>query len=52
MSEQRPPLVIVNPAAGGGRAGGFWRRCAQACAGVALEVVETNQRGDAASGRR
>src|SRR6202011_4466742 len=42
------PLVIVNPAAGGGRARGFWRRCAIACAGMAFEVVETSRRGDAA----
>jgi len=47
--ERRPPLIIVNPAAGGGRAGGFWRRCAEACAGVAFEVVETKRRGDAAN---
>jgi len=44
----RPPLIIVNPAAGGGRARGFWRRCAVACAKLALEVVETERRGDAA----
>ena len=49
MIERRPPLIIVNPAAGGGRAGGFWRRCAEACAGVAFEVVETKRRGDAAN---
>src|SRR5207253_745134 len=44
------PLVIVNPAAGGGRARGFWQRCAAACAsvGVAVEVVQTAGRGDAA----
>jgi diacylglycerol kinase (ATP) len=47
--ERPPPLIIVNPAAGGGRAGGFWRRCAEACAGVAFEVVETKRRGDAAN---
>jgi YegS/Rv2252/BmrU family lipid kinase len=40
--------VIVNPSAGGGRARGFWRRCAIACAGLAFEVVETSRRGDAA----
>jgi len=40
--------VIVNPAAGGGRARGFWRRCAVASAGLAFEVVETSRRGDAA----
>jgi diacylglycerol kinase (ATP) len=44
----QPPLIIVNPIAGGGRARGFWRRCAAACAGVAFEVVETSRRGDAA----
>lgn len=44
----RPPLIIVNPAAGGGRARGFWRRCAIACASLDFEVVETGQRGDAA----
>lgn len=44
----RPPLIIVNPAAGGGRARGFWRRCAMACSSLDLEVVETAQRGDAA----
>jgi len=49
VREQRTPLIIVNPAAGGGRAGGFWRRCAEACAGVAFEVVETKRRGDAAN---
>jgi YegS/Rv2252/BmrU family lipid kinase len=42
------PLIIVNPAAGGGRARGFWRRCAIACAGLGFEVVETSRRGDAA----
>jgi diacylglycerol kinase (ATP) len=47
--ERPPPLIIVNPAAGGGRAGGFWRHCAEACAGVAFEVVETKRRGDAAN---
>jgi diacylglycerol kinase (ATP) len=47
--DPKPPLIIVNPAAGGGRARGFWRHCAEACAGVALEVVETKQRGDAAN---
>lgn len=40
--------MIVNPAAGGGRARGFWRRCAVASAGLAFEVVETSRRGDAA----
>lgn len=40
--------MIVNPSAGGGRARGFWRRCATVCAGLAFEVVETSQRGDAA----
>ena len=40
--------MIVNPSAGGGRARGFWRRCAIACAGLAFEVVETSRRGDAA----
>jgi diacylglycerol kinase (ATP) len=49
VSETQPPLIIVNPAAGGGRARGFWRRCAEACAGVAFEVVETHRRGDAAN---
>jgi YegS/Rv2252/BmrU family lipid kinase len=47
--ERKPPLIIVNPAAGGGRAGGFWRRCAEGCAAMALEVVETRRRGDAAN---
>ncbi|HKV30605.1 MAG TPA: diacylglycerol kinase family protein, partial [Candidatus Dormibacteraeota bacterium] len=44
------PLIIVNPSAGGGRARGFWRRCAISCAadGVAVDVVETSRRGDAA----
>jgi YegS/Rv2252/BmrU family lipid kinase len=49
VSEIGPPLIIVNPAAGGGRARGFWRRCADACAGLAIEVVETKRRGDAAN---
>jgi len=49
VSEQQPPLIIVNPAAGGGRARGFWQHCADACAGVAFEVVETKRRGDAAN---
>ena len=44
----RPPLIIVNPAAGSGRARGFWRRCAIACSRLDLEVVETARRGDAA----
>jgi diacylglycerol kinase (ATP) len=50
MTELERPLIIVNPAAGGGRARGFWRRCAACCAGanVAVEVVETARRGDAA----
>jgi diacylglycerol kinase (ATP) len=44
------PLIIVNPAAGSGRARRFWARCAAACAGEALdvEVFETRRRGDAA----
>ncbi len=44
------PLVIVNPAAGGGRCRGFWERCAASCrsAGLHLEVIETRRRGDAA----
>jgi len=46
--EAKPPLVIVNPAAGGGRARSFWRQCAAACAGVPFEVIETRRRGDAA----
>ena len=49
MIEQQPPLIIVNPAAGGGRARGFWRRCAEACAGIPFEMVETKRRGDAAN---
>jgi diacylglycerol kinase (ATP) len=47
--EQQPPLIIVNPAAGGGRARGFWRRCAEACTGIPFEMVETKRRGDAAN---
>jgi YegS/Rv2252/BmrU family lipid kinase len=46
--EPKRPLIIVNPAAGGGRARGFWRQCAAACAGLGLEVIETRRRGDAA----
>src|SRR5439155_222544 len=44
------PLIIVNPAAGDGRARGFWERCAACCAsaGLDLEVIETHRRGDAA----
>lgn len=44
------PLVIVNPAAGAGRASRFWRRAAAACtaAGLELEVFMTRRRGDAA----
>ena len=44
------PLVIVNPAAGGGRALRFWRRAAPVClaAGLELEVFMTRKRGDAA----
>jgi diacylglycerol kinase (ATP) len=42
------PLVIVNPAAGSGSAGRFWRQCAAACAQVPCEVLETRGRGDAA----
>ncbi len=49
MIEPQPPLIIVNPAAGGGRARGFWRRCAEACAGIPFEMVETKRRGDAAN---
>ena len=49
MIEQQPPLIIVNPAAGGGRARAFWRRCAEACAGIPFEMVETKRRGDAAN---
>jgi YegS/Rv2252/BmrU family lipid kinase len=48
LTAQKPPLVIVNPSAGGGRARGFWRQCAIACAGLGFEVVETSRRGDAA----
>ena len=48
MTGAAPPLIIVNPAAGGGRARGFWRRCAVACSGLSFEVVETQRRGDAA----
>lgn len=46
-----PPLVIVNPVAGGGRARRFWDRAAVSCltAGLALEVVYTGGRGDAAN---
>jgi YegS/Rv2252/BmrU family lipid kinase len=46
--DRRPPLIIVNPAAAGGRARGFWHRCAEACAGLAFDVIETRRRGDAA----
>jgi YegS/Rv2252/BmrU family lipid kinase len=46
--DRRPPLIIVNPAAAGGRARGFWQRCAEACAGLAFDVIETRRRGDAA----
>jgi diacylglycerol kinase (ATP) len=38
--------VIVNPAAGGGRARRYWRRCA-ASGGIEAEVVYTAARGDA-----
>lgn len=48
MTVAVPPLIIVNPAAGGGRARGFWRRCAAACTTITFEVVETQRRGDAA----
>ena len=48
MIEPKPPLIIVNPAAGGGRARGFWRQCAAVCGGLGLEVIETRRRGDAA----
>ena len=49
MTDAKPPLIIVNPAAGGGRARGFWTQCATACAGLDFEVVETERRGDAAN---
>lgn len=49
MIERKPPLIIVNPSAGGGKARGFWQRCVLACAGLAFEVVETKRRGDAAN---
>jgi len=39
----------VNPVAGSGRAGRFWKHCATACAGLPLEVLETTRRGDATS---
>src|SRR5260370_39813422 len=48
LLEKNRPLVIVNPAAGGGHARGFWRHCAAACAHLSFEVVETQRRGDAA----
>ncbi len=49
MEKQRP-LVIVNPVAGGGRARGFWEKCAAQCAAgrVDMEIFETRKRGDAA----
>ncbi len=49
MQKQRP-LVIVNPVAGGGRARGFWEKCAAQCAAgrVDMEFFETQKRGDAA----
>ncbi len=45
----KPPLIIVNPAAGGGRGVRFWNRVAAACAaaGVTVEVVQTARAGDA-----
>ncbi len=46
-----PPLVIVNPVAGGGRARRFWERSALSCqaARVEVDVVHTVRRGDAAN---
>ena len=49
MIERKPPLIIVNPSAGGGKARGFWQLCVQACVGMAFDVVETKRRGDAAN---
>ena len=50
MIDKLPPLVIVNPVAGGGRARPFWEKCAARCAAaqVDMEVFETRRRGDAA----
>jgi YegS/Rv2252/BmrU family lipid kinase len=50
MIERTPPLIIVNPVAGGGRARPFWQKCAARCAAaqVDMEVFETRRRGDAA----
>jgi YegS/Rv2252/BmrU family lipid kinase len=50
MIERKPPLIIVNPVAGGGRARPFWQKCAARCAAaqVDMEVFETRRRGDAA----
>jgi diacylglycerol kinase (ATP) len=50
LIERKPPLIIVNPVAGGGRARPFWEKCAARCAAaqVDMEVFETRRRGDAA----
>jgi YegS/Rv2252/BmrU family lipid kinase len=50
MIDKLPPLIIVNPVAGGGRARPFWEKCAARCAAAQLdiEVFETRRRGDAA----
>ena len=45
-----PPLVILNPAAGGGKARRFWERCLShlAAAGLKPDVAVTTRRGQAA----
>ena len=46
----QPPLVILNPAAGGGRARRFWERCQALLVAVGLrpDVAVTSRRGQAA----